>query len=277
MSNKKCAYCSATNKLTKEHTVNKSLIIRLGLNESPGYEYSKGKYITNNSTIKDVCEKCNNGVLSNLDDYFLGFIEENLPLEKRIEVNSKIELNLDFNKLSRWLLKTLYNSERKNSYERIEQKLRYYKDYILGKEVSCRRPLRICLEILYDIPSSELEKVNSNIEFLKNFVKLGNVAFSYENQVGYIKQFTIGNFMFYIFIEDTEEKNEALSKSLQDFLRNEGVTIVDLSLSNTITVSNRSIVDILALTYQGNKTFIDYEQEIKSLVERLHAKYNKKS
>ena len=66
-------------------------------------------------------------------------------------------------------------------------------------------------------------------------------------------------------IEDTEEKNEALSKSLQDYLRNESVTIVDLNSSSMIIVSNRSIIDILALTYQGNKTFIDYEQEIKSI------------
>lgn len=222
MGSKKCAYCSATNNLTREHTVNKALLVRLGLNESPGYEHDKKKYITNNSIIRDVCERCNNGVLSHLDNYFLEFIEENLPLDKIIEANSKIELNLDFNKLSRWLLKTLYNSERKNGYEKIEQKLKYYKDYILEKEVFCQRPLKIYLEILYDLPSSEIEKVNNNIKFFKNFVKLGNVAFSYENQVGYIKQFTIGNFMFYIFIDDSEEKNEALSEALQGFLKNEG-------------------------------------------------------
>ena len=264
MKQKRCAYCNELNKITKEHVVSKSVIKKLKINQSPGYEHSQGKYTTNNSTIKDVCEECNNGPLSELDDYFISFIKSNLPLDTSIKSNSIIELEFDFDKLSRWLLKTLYNSERKNGYEEIEKQLLYYKNYILGKEI-CTRPLRVFLEVLYDIPSNEIQKFDANVVFLKHFVKLGNIAFSDQGKIDFIKQFTIGNFMFHIFIDADEAKNNRLVESLLDFYNKQGITIYDLNSTTQFLVSNRSIVDILAVTYQGNKTFVDYEKEIKHL------------
>lgn len=264
MKQKCCAYCDKLNKITKEHVVSKSVIKKLKINQSPGYEHSQGKYTTNNSTIRDVCEECNNGPLSELDDYFINFINKNLPLDTSIQLYSKVKLEFDFDKLSRWLLKTLYNSERKNGYEEIEKQLLYYKDYILGKE-SCTRPLRIFLEILYDVPSNEIQKIDENLVFLKHFVKLGNIAFSDQGKIYFIKQFTIGNFMFHIFVDADEAKNNRLVESLLDIYNEQGITIHDLNSTTEFLTSNRSIVDILAVTYQGNKTFVDYEKEIKHL------------
>lgn len=267
MKQKICSFCDKPNKITKEHVVSKSVIKKLKINQSPGYEHSQGKYTTNNSTIKDVCEKCNNGPLSELDDYFIDFVNNNLPLDTPIQPNSAIELEFDFDKLSRWLLKTLYNSERKNGYEEVEKKLLHYKDYILGKEI-CNRPLRVFLEVLYDVPSNEIQKFNENIVFLKHFVKVGNIAFIDKGRIDYIKQFTIGNFMFHVFVDLDENKNNGLVESLLDFYDGKGIKMYDLNLTTELLASNRSIVNILGMTQQGNKTFVDYEMEIKRLTKQ---------
>lgn len=165
---KQCAYCDkTTNKITSEHVVSKSFIDRyykIGI----GYAKVYDKYTQNFLTINDVCQKCNNEILSLLDSYFLEFYKSNIP-EDIISKQTSLKLTYDFDKLSKWLLKTLYNSERKHSYEQIPKKLYRYKNYILGKDKR-KRLFKIYLELLQDVPPEEIEKYTkiSQLKFPKN-------------------------------------------------------------------------------------------------------------
>ena len=72
-----CTYCERTNvKITKEHLFPASLHQRISeankklFEEEQVFYLSKiDKYISSEPKVKDVCGECNNGVLSELDNY----------------------------------------------------------------------------------------------------------------------------------------------------------------------------------------------------------------
>lgn len=105
-----CAYCGSGKSFTKEHIFPKFLY-KKDPTKKLGYNIAADKYINSEAVIKDVCEKCNNEYLSELDTYGKDFYTNN-RLEKfyrkRVIVNIKYEYNL----LLRWLLKISYNSVR---------------------------------------------------------------------------------------------------------------------------------------------------------------------
>jgi|LSQX01.3.fsa_nt_gb hypothetical protein len=72
------------------------------------------KFIDNRSmTIADVCEKCNGTLLSPLDNYGKNLINNNflskIPVDKKEE---EFPVEFDYYKLTRWILKILYNYQR---------------------------------------------------------------------------------------------------------------------------------------------------------------------
>lgn len=70
---KRCAYCDKTNnRMTREHVVNKAFLDKF-YNSAVGYARVYDKYTSNFLTLHDVCDVCNNGILSLLDNYFLDF------------------------------------------------------------------------------------------------------------------------------------------------------------------------------------------------------------
>lgn len=261
---KRCAYCNNyTNNLTKEHTVNKSLIDYLELNKAPGYANFKEKYIPDNLTTKDVCSKCNNEHLSKLDEYILSFVKEHQCLTKELLFNKdQIKINYNYDLLSKWLLKTLYNSERKNSYPYLIKKMLNYRKHILGEE---KKYFKIYLEVLADIPKELVNKAGGN-DKLKPFYKSSNaIFFNDKGKLNYIKCFTISNFNFFIFVAKNNSYHE-IDDMVNIFINNyekEGIHIYNLEEKNEyFTTSKRTIIDILADTYQGNKKFSEYGNEI---------------
>lgn len=73
------------------------------------------RVIGSDIVIKDVCEECNNGILSELDNYAINLITKyNGKIDKDAK---KVFFKYDYNKLSRWLLKVCYNSARANKLE----------------------------------------------------------------------------------------------------------------------------------------------------------------
>ncbi|KPH76565.1 MULTISPECIES: hypothetical protein [Bacillaceae] len=112
-----CAYCN--NKMggslvrTKEHIIPDGLI-KLFPEEDITFIKDKSFKDNNGLTIKDVCNICNNGVLSDLDSYGNGIIANHFMCSFGIADNYNREFQFEFNYhlLSRWLLKIAYNYER---------------------------------------------------------------------------------------------------------------------------------------------------------------------
>lgn len=63
--------------------------------------------------IKDVCQTCNNGPLSKLDDYGNEFILK--YFSNNIKVKQHIPITYDYDKLHRWIMKIIFNGLRKDS------------------------------------------------------------------------------------------------------------------------------------------------------------------
>ncbi|WP_427340748.1 hypothetical protein [Caloranaerobacter sp. DY30410] len=130
---KTCAYCGSNqNKLTAEHIIPSSLI-RLypeqDVNITPYRIYKNNK----GHTINDVCSKCNNEILGDLDNYGVKLVKEFFLTE--YNKDDIIDFEYDYDMLARWLLKIAYNLERS-----LKSDVKWFRDnidYILnGKNLS---------------------------------------------------------------------------------------------------------------------------------------------
>ncbi|MBU3073873.1 HNH endonuclease [Clostridium estertheticum] len=112
----KCAYCNKEKKATREHIIPDGFIRGMNIDEQIRWtETAPCRVISKDFKIKDVCEECNNGFLSLLDNYAINAITK---YNGKIDKNTKkIFFKYDYNKLSRWLLKVCYNSARANRLE----------------------------------------------------------------------------------------------------------------------------------------------------------------
>jgi hypothetical protein len=260
---KKCAYCDKTDvKITNEHIVSKAFIKKY-YEVGRGYSNFEDKYTENFPTVRDVCSKCNNENLNKLDVYFLNFYGKYIP-ENIVNSASEIKIEFDFDKLSKWLLKTLYNSERKNAYSHLPQKLHRYKNYILGKD-SRTKLFRIYLELIQDKPKEEIRKFHDDksieIPDKINFLKLGNTVIENKlnrESISIVKYFASSNFIFHVFILDIGEQNE---RSFQVLLNNylkahriDRMTFINPTQTQaTLKASCRTIINMLEVTYEGSK------------------------
>lgn len=110
---KKCSYCLEEKEgLTKEHVIPAGLLKMFPeqdvtfsntINKSTFYKDNQG------SSIKDVCQKCNNDLLGPLDTYGNNFIGEFFLKKYKDE---SITIPYDFHLLQRWLLKIVFNTLR---------------------------------------------------------------------------------------------------------------------------------------------------------------------
>lgn len=108
-----CAYCNKDRKCTREHIIPDSFLRGMNIDEQIRWtESAPCRVIKSDFVIKDVCAICNNENLSELDNYAIDIITKyNGKINKD---SKKIFFKCDYNKLTRWLLKVLYNSARAN-------------------------------------------------------------------------------------------------------------------------------------------------------------------
>lgn len=130
-----CAYCKKEKSPTKEHIIPKGII---DLFPECDYVFDRKtggtKVYKSESVIKDVCSDCNNGELSKLDSYGSQFISKYFL--KEYSKDDVISIEYDYNLLSRWLLKIIFNSERSLRKETLRDTLWFDEnlDYILGEK-----------------------------------------------------------------------------------------------------------------------------------------------
>lgn len=86
--------------------------------------------------IKDVCADCNNGVLSELDQYFCRLYDSFID-DRIVRSGEQVQFCYEYDALLRWLLKMLYNNARagKAAEEHVDR-LRGYSGYIRGEETT---------------------------------------------------------------------------------------------------------------------------------------------
>ena len=145
-----CAYCGSKGKMTKEHLYPNCLQERRQGDRVYSSNAIPDRFVSGSALqIKDVCETCNNEVLSELDQYFCG-LYESLIAGRIIQPGEQILFRYEYHPLLRWLLKMLYNNARAGKAARKHtERLKEYSSYIIGKEGT---PTEILLFIRLTVP-----------------------------------------------------------------------------------------------------------------------------
>lgn len=128
-----CIYCGQEGKVTREHILPSFIYeyqYSTGSGKTIGWQEKPKKMISDEAKIKDVCSRCNNVILSELDNYAKNMLERS-GFFSECFVKEQVKINYNYNLFSRWLLKVAFNSSRAS-----EKKLNFfdkYKDVILGQ------------------------------------------------------------------------------------------------------------------------------------------------
>ena len=148
-----CAYCGTEDILTREHLWPKCLIKRTR-HQSEVFLKVACKIIRGEPTIKDVCIQCNNKYLSELDNYICCLFDNYFTnVVRPVDV---VNFSFNHNYLSRWLLKTLYNSKRANIPE--DAKIFHqYKRYMMHGQIPPKN-LFIFLQLIIPYKIKEKER-----------------------------------------------------------------------------------------------------------------------
>lgn len=155
-----CAFCKTEGELTREHLWPTSLhsrLLKLGEQKQSAFWLARlQKEIAGEPTIRDVCARCNNGVLSNLDGYICTLFDQQFV---RIPAYNEVVLfEFDYHLLKRWLLKMSYNSARIHTAAdtfAMEAML----PYILGKDDRLGKYTQLFLQMTYSDRVPEEERV----------------------------------------------------------------------------------------------------------------------
>lgn len=104
-----CAYCGSTSQqITREHIWPRCMLDRT--KHELRFSGKAQKIVRADLTIKDVCQSCNNGPLSELDHYFCSLYDQYFVHE--IKAEEPIFFRYDYGLLARALLKIAFNSAR---------------------------------------------------------------------------------------------------------------------------------------------------------------------
>lgn len=127
-----CAYCNNECSPSREHIIPDFLYrYQKGGGGHTGWNESAQKIVGGEAKIKDVCEPCNNGPLSGLDDYGKRFLTSAGVFVDNFLLKNKT-VQYEYCSLLRWLMKISFNSARasKNKANILEG----YKGFILNAE-----------------------------------------------------------------------------------------------------------------------------------------------
>lgn len=158
---RKCAYCGKEKKLTKEHIWPKCIIKRVP-SYNVRYSEKAGKFFEAELTISDVCEDCNNGVLSQLDNYICEMYD--MYFQHFARKGDSVTFNYDFDKLSRWLLKISYNTARTTGVD--SKLLETYVPYILGTGECPEDTFSVRVELVVPFQVGDIQNNSVNLKEL---------------------------------------------------------------------------------------------------------------
>lgn len=147
---KKCAYCeeilgSPFHSKTDEHIIPDSLLKLYP--EQDISIHNKSRFVDNRGmTISDVCSSCNNGILSELDSYGKQLIESNFYIPYKFnDYYIPVDITLDYELFTRWILKIAYNSIRCDKHNSFY--INECVPYIIGKNTSYPKNISLFLGV----------------------------------------------------------------------------------------------------------------------------------
>ncbi|QIZ51715.1 hypothetical protein DWG24_13600 [Dickeya zeae] len=204
-----CIYCGQEGKVTREHIL-PSFIYKYQYSTSSektiGWQEKSKKIISDEAKIKDVCDHCNNVILSELDGYVKNMLEHS-GFFTQCFLKEQVNINYNYSLISRWLLKVAFNSSRAS-----EKKLDFfdkYKDIILGQD-SDLSGFAISAGLLkpLKLTPSEVEKYGHDLNtdpsgYANPF--FGRISWvEFESSECAVKQIVIGAAIFHIIAFNTD-------------------------------------------------------------------------
>lgn len=229
-----CAYCQRVAKLTREHIWPASIVRQVS--ERSRYDANSPKLLWSDLVIKDVCEPCNNGPLSELDAYGTQLFERYFA--RYITAQGSVRFEYDFDRLARWLLKLSFNSARSVGSD--AERLSRYAPALIDKAVDLPQDFSIALDLVLpsDIPGG-------GREILPASNRLCRVEFT--NGVGdwcTVRLVAINSYYFWILIQDKPDAEVDMRHAEAVLAKIRGTYLEPAATHATLTPSGATTVAI---------------------------------
>jgi len=264
MSRKKCAYCGTCGPLTKEHIWPAAFLERrkaLYAHYSP----SSGNVHGADYVVRDVCQACNNGSLSLLDNYFC-FIYDNYFKEPR-GAGAEVIFNYNYNLLARSLLKIAYNTARSANSEIMP--LQRFSNYILNGEP---RPegLAVICELVSPSYIKDSDDPAQITEILPTMYRSARAEFQSPNGSAFlVRMIAVNSFYFHILVVRDPDNIEGFLQGIREFLEGVKGTVFLLPESDQVTLTTspqdglRSMLPLLKAKRAEYKSYFDTNRKKK--------------
>lgn len=269
---KTCQYCGLMGELTKEHVIPNWYY--KGVQSKPGVGFSekaKGRLFSGEIKINDVCKKCNNGPLSELDSYGRDLYARYMT--QPATTRSSAEFIFDYNLLVRWLLKLSYNSSRMTGND--VDILSEYKEVILGTAPIPQNLLvtlkRVSPTIPGDaaLPSDDNATMDAALE--PRWFRIGTFRISgFDTAHWALRHVSINSYCFQLFAPSKANPPPAADTSnLLDSLEKDTNPSVDLDEDGRVQLPDAFMSSVPHLRSHMEQFPVAYNMPRSELVDRL--------
>lgn len=269
---KTCQYCGSLGDLTREHVIPKWYYKGVQSRHGVGFsEKARKRLFSGEIKINDVCKKCNNGPLSELDSYGRALYTRHMaqPATNR----SSPEFTFDYNLLARWLLKLSYNSSRMTGND--VDILSEYREVILGTAPIPRNLLvtlkRVSPTIPGDaaLPSAENETTDAALE--PRWFRIGTFRIpGFDTAHWALRHVSINSYCFQLFVPSKASPPTAEDTSnLLESLEKDANPSVDLDEGGRVQLPDAFMSSILHLRSHMEQFPVAYNMPRTELVDRL--------
>mgnify|MGYP001301511971 CR=1 FL=1 len=240
-----CAYCGKGSSLTREHII-PSFLYKKHPDQKFGFNWAADKFVNSEAIIRDVCAECNNGILSELDDYGKSFYEEN-ECQQSFNISKTLVIKYNYTLLLRWLLKISYNSLRAAG--RHSNLMEKCIPFILNENDFGITHL-LFLELIKDYKIKEedrthLPEESKSWEYIQARMFRSGWIITNSN-INYLSRYVaINSFYFYFFVF-SNKINRSNRRQLISTFKNKTKSAIQLSNEQNsipIKVSNRTFVE----------------------------------
>lgn len=219
-SKRKCAYCGCSESLSREHIFPGSIIKRVGATLLTINDKSDTAF-KSDLVVKDVCETCNNGILSDLDRKFCALFDE--YMRSAIQPGQGAELEYEYHALLRFLLKVTYNSARASSDGvKATSTLKKFVPYILGN-IGAAPDVMLRLQIVTS--AKKFNTVTQEVEGLieANLLRSCKISYDGPQKSNFIIRLVAFNSFWFYLILPTKKVNRSKKKALVAGFKDLGV------------------------------------------------------
>ena len=191
---KLCAYCDGDGPFTREHVWPDAFLERFG-RSGAGFSVRSQRVHKAEYAVRDVCSKCNNKHLSQLDTYFVGLYDKYFAHITGLRATITFEYEYDL--LARALLKIAYNSARIGLGD--DGTLRKTNKYILG--TTSRRPEGMVIVAELVAPYKKMVDNLTSIEIPPNMFHSAKVELKIPSRLKVLTRLiTVNSYFFFLTI-----------------------------------------------------------------------------